>query len=113
MNKEEFEEKFIKYLTRKGKRDGSAYGDSYVKDKMARLRKLQQLFPISKLSSISDKNYFEITEAVMKEFKQVIGNTNKHYRYADYMVVVRLLYEMNNGGKQAQRYAYYAGVKII
>ena len=113
MEKEELETKFVKFLTRKSKRDGSAYGENYVKDKVARLRKLEKLFPISKLSNITDKNYFDITDEVMKEFKQAIGTTNKHYQYADYMVVVRLLYEMNNSGKQAQRYAFYAGVKNV
>ena len=113
MEKKEFEEKFVKYLTRRSKRNGSAYGLNYVKDKVARLRKLQQILSISKLNNITDSNYFDITDEVMKQFNQAIGTTNKHYRYADYMVVLRLLYEMNNSGKKAKRYAYYGGVRVL
>lgn len=113
MEKNELEMRFVKYLTRKSKKDGSAYGVNYVKDKVARLRKLEQLFQPYKLGAITDKNYFDFADEIMKAFKHPIGTTNKHYKYADYMVVIRLLYEMNNSGKQAPRYAYYAGVKVV
>ena len=104
--------RFIKYLSRRGKKDGSAYGENYIKDKVARLRKLEQLFHPDKLGKITENNYSDFANKVMKTFKQPIGTTKKYYRYADYMVVIRLLYEMNNGGKQAPRYATYGGVKV-
>ena len=114
MKKEDLEIKFVNYLSRKSKKDGSVYGEFYVKDKVARLRKLQQLLPVSTLINITDKNYFPITDKIMKEFSQTVGTTTKvRYKYADYLVVLRLLYEMNNGGKKVKRYAYYAGVKVV
>ena len=114
MKKEDLEINFVRYLSRKCKKNGSVYGEHYIKDKVARLRKLQQIFPITILANITDKNFFDITDAVMKKFNTPIGTAKKtHYKYADYLVIVRLLYEMNNGGRQAQRYAYYAGIKVI
>jgi hypothetical protein len=113
MKKEDLEIKFVNYLSRKSKKDGSVYGEFYVKDKVARLRKLQQVLPVSTLINITDKNYFHITDKIMKEFSQTVGTTKGRYKYADYLVVLRLLYEMNNGGKQVKRYAYYAGVKVV
>ncbi len=112
MGKEELEERFVGYLTRKMKRDGRLYGKSYLKDKLARLRRLQKILPISKLGNITDENYFELTDKVMKKLNQPIGSIGRNYKYGDCMVVMRLLYEMNNAGKQGKRYVYYGGVKV-
>lgn len=112
MEKNELEKRFVKYLTLKNKKDGSTYGANYIKDKLARLRKLEQLFELEKLENITEKNYFDFANDVMSLFKQPIGVSNRHYRYADYLVIIRLLYEMNNKGKKAPRYAFYGGIKV-
>ncbi len=109
----ECETRLVKFLSRKRKPDGSAYGPNYVKDKVARLRKLEQIFESYELENITDSNYFHFADLIMDAFKQPIGNKNTHYKYADYLVVLRFLYEMNNKGKKAPRYAYYGGVKVV
>ena len=111
MKKNNIEEEFINFLNRRIKRDGSAYGSNYIKDKLSRLRKLENLFGPSELANINKDNYFDLADSVMKKMKKPIGKSTLNYVYGDYMVVVRLLYEMNNNGRKAPRYAFYAGKK--
>ena len=58
MEKNELETKFVKYLLIKNKKDGGTYGANYVKDKLARLRKLEKLFESKELENIPQK-YFQ------------------------------------------------------
>ena len=112
MTADDLEKKFVKFLSRRKKSDGELYAPTYAKDKVSRLRKLFQILPLEKLTNINDSNFFEISEVVMRKFNQPIANNIYQHQYKDYLVVIRLLYEMNNFGKKAKRYAYYGGKKI-
>ncbi len=112
MQQSDLEIIFIKHLSRRIKRDGSIYGTQYTKDKLSRLRKLYIFFSVKSLANINDDNYFKITNEVISAFPESIGNIKWQYRYADYLVIIRLLYEMNNNGKEAKKYCYYGGVRV-
>jgi hypothetical protein len=63
------------------------------------------------LVNINKENYFDFADSVMKKMKQPIGKSKLCYVYGDYMVVIRLICEMNNNGRKAPCYVFYAGKK--
>jgi len=112
MKQIELEKKLANFLRRRRKSNGVPYGKRYVKDKISRLRRVASFVPMTALTNVNEGNYIYLIELVIEHFK------NREYRSGefrqincgDYLVVIRLLYEMNNKGKKAKRYMSYRGV---
>ena len=107
MATEKLEESFRLYLSSRKKRDGSTYGPKYVYDKIARLRTLAKHVSARDLSNLNKSNYLSVIDDIIESFESNAEADQTRAAYADHLVVVRLLYEMNNVGKAAPRYTHY------
>lgn len=110
MNAEQLIARYVEYLGVVQERDGVARSPVYVKDKVSRLKRILLVLDAGKLSHVNRESFFKLSEIVMQNFPR--GKTTKTgsvvFQYADYLVVLRHLYEMNTGSV-APRYRYYAG----
>ena len=111
MKNNDLEQRFHAYLSKLRNSDGDAYGPKYLSDKMSRFRRLRDKLPNRLLSAITEKTYFEVVETVIKTFDEDKARSAES-QYKDYLVVIRLLYEMQNPGKIAPRYSHYGGVRV-
>jgi len=115
MNQQEYEQQFRVYLIKKIQKQELILGDSYVKDKMSRLRRLVKILSLSKLLNINENNYTHLIDLVIKYFSTdstASKSKSKSKKYKDYLVVLRFAFEMMNNGKIAPTYTHYAGLKI-
>ena len=113
MNQQEYEQEFRVYLIKKIQKQKLILGDSYIKDKMSRLRRLVKILSLSKLLNINENNYTHLIDLVIKYFStDSTVSKSKSKKYKDYLVVLRLAFEMMNNGKIAPTYTHYAGLKI-
>jgi hypothetical protein len=110
MNQKEYEEKFRFYLMEKIRRQELFYGDSYVKDKTSRLRKLIQILTLKKLLHINENNYIQCIDLIIEFFSNnQTSSYSKTKKYMDYLVVLRVAFEMVNSGKVAPTHTHYSG----
>lgn len=110
MNAEQLIARYVAYLAALQERDGVVRSSVYVKDKVSRLRRILLVLDARKLSGINELNFFYLSDIVVQNFPRVKNKKTGSvvYQYADYLVVLRHLYEMNTGSV-APRYGYYAG----
>jgi hypothetical protein len=110
MNTEELIAHYSAYVKSLRRADGTSYGSAYAKDKVSRLRKIISIVGIRSAASIGSKNFFKICDVLISDFQAhaPAREKSKISGYADYLVVVRQLYEMNTG-MSAPRYVYYGG----
>jgi hypothetical protein len=113
MNQQDYEEQFRLYLMNKIKKQKLNFGDNYIKDKISRLRKLVKILGLTKLLNINEENYTKLIDLVIKYFStDPLAVNSRNKKYMDYLVVLRLAFEMMNNGKIAPIYTHYAGLKI-
>lgn len=107
---EALEVRYREYLCSLRRRDGSLFSKKYVYDKMSRFRLVLDLVGIRRLSDVSDSNFLNILDIVVERLLTDPAMKSRSGRHADYTVVVRQLYDMNNK-KRALRYTHYRGEK--
>ncbi len=113
MNQQEYEEQFRIYLKNKIKKQKLIYGNNYIKDKISRLRKLVKILSLTKLLNINKENFTQLIDLVIKHFStDQIASNSKRKKYMDYLVVLRIAFELMNNGKNAPIYTHYASMKI-
>lgn len=112
MRPKDLEDNFRDYLSSLRNSQGEPYGPKYISDKISRFRKLCDQVSIARLRNITDATYFDVVETVIDRFDDDSNKSPAGSQYKDYLVIVRLLYEMQNSGKSAPRYRHYGGVRI-
>lgn len=113
MDTTDFIVKFRDFLTNRKKPNGNNYGDYYASDNTSRLNTLLKKITYEELNELNDSNLSNVVSKVMKSFPKTKSSDNKKtiYNYKDYIVVVRLVYEMNTGNK-APKNLYYSNRSI-
>jgi len=106
MTEKEFIDKFVAHLATKKKKDGTSYGSYYVKDNVARLKKLLSFKPTLDLQKLDDNTLTPTLVRVANKYPAKAKAYNRYFPYAAYHVVIRIVYEMNTG-KKAELYAMY------
>lgn len=103
------EERYRNYLLKRRKSTKVSFGDSYIKDKISRFRKLCAICDCSELSSIGPENYLPILDSIIHQIEMVASKEGcSPSKYDDHLVVIRQLYEMNTNGRKPPLFTHYA-----
>lgn len=103
------EGRYRDYLLKRRKSKGFSFGDSYVKDKISRFRKLCAICDPATISSIGPKNYLVTLDSVIQQIKDVASKEGcAPSKYDDLLVVLRQVYMMNTKGLRPPLYTHYA-----
>ena len=113
MEQEKFEKQFKLFVEKKRSSQNLSSEKKYMKDKVSRLRKLLNIFSLEQLLEVDEDQLLVLTDLLILHFSRITPpRTSKDTRYKDYMVVLRLVYEMMNKGKSAPKYTHYAGRRV-
>ena len=113
MKHNKFEDQFKLFIEKKRSSQNLSSDKTYMKDKVSRVRKLLDIFSVEQFLKMDEDQLLVLTDSLIEHFSHITPpRTGKDTRYKDYVVVLRLVYEMINQGKTAPKYTHYAGRRV-